>query len=142
MSDESNAEPTEFVSKSEHEIVVQEVAVLKAALAQAQEDKERAVYLTKAQSYTALPVPQSELADYMYWLAKTDPTRYAWFESVIKAVDNTLHDANLFAEQGTNAPIENNAITAALKSADPRAALLSLDRNQANAYLQAMRKAQ
>jgi len=96
--------------------------------------------LAKAQTYTAFPVPASELADHLYWLSKTDAARFTWFESVIKAVDNTLHDANLFVEKGTNAPVENDAISAALKSADPRAALLALDRNQAQAYLQAMRK--
>lgn len=130
-----------FVSKAEHESVVQEVAVLKAALAQAQEEKERAVYLTKAQSYTSLPVSPSELADHLFWLSKTDSARYDWFESVIKALDNTMHDANLFVEKGTSTPIENDAITAALKSADPRAALLAMDRSSANAYLQAVRKA-
>lgn len=142
MSDEiSPAVPTEsFVSKADHDAVVQEVALLKSELAKAQEEKERAVYLTKAQTYTSLPVSPSELADHLYWLAKTDADRYTWFESVIKALDNTMHDASIFVEKGTSAPVENDAISAALKSADPRAALLSLDRNTANAYLQAVRK--
>jgi len=142
MENTDNAMPTaeEYVSKADHEAVVQEVAVLKAELAKAQEEKERAIYKTAARSYTALPVSPDELADHMYWLAKTDKERYDWFESIIKAVDNTMHDANLFTEQGSSAPVENDAVSAALKSEDPRAALLSLDKSSANAYLHAMRK--
>ena len=131
----------EYVSKADHDALVQELEVVKSALAKAQEDKERAVFLAKAQDYVNLPVSPSELADHMYWLSKTDATRYEWFTAVIKALDNSMRDTGLFLEKGNSAPIENDALSAALKSEDPKAALLALDRKSAESYLRSMRKA-
>jgi len=131
----------EYVSKADHDALVQELEVVKSALAKAQEDKERAVFLAKAQDYVNLPVSPSELADHMYWLSKADSARYEWFTAVIKALDNSMRDTGLFLEKGNSAPIENDALSAALKSEDPKAALLALDRKSAESYLRSMRKA-
>lgn len=132
---------TDYVSKAELDAMVQELTVVKAELAQAKEDKERAIFLAKAQDYASIPVSPRELADHMYWLAKTDVGRYEWFDAVIKALDNTMRDNGLFLEKGHNVPVENDALSAALKSNDPKAALLSLDRKTAESYLRTVRKA-
>jgi len=52
-----------------------------------------------------------------------------------------MRDTGLFLEKGNSAPIENDALSAALKSEDPKAALLALDRKSAESYLRSMRKA-
>ncbi len=97
-------------------------------LKQAREEKERQVFITKAQSRMSdLPCNPTELADQLYFIAKTDSKRAEWWEANLVAWSNILNDASLFVEKGTSAPSEvSEPVAKAAASADPKAALLAV----------------
>jgi hypothetical protein len=105
---------------------------------QAREERERLTYFSKAQGFVAVPVPTAEIADHMYWLAKTDAKRAQWFEDLLKATDNLIADSEVFVEKGTSR-VAPDAIEKAMASADPKAELLKIGRADAEAYLKSVR---
>jgi len=106
------------------------------------EQRERATFLAKAQSYAGLPCSPGELADHLYWLAKTDAAREAWLAEVLQTVSNLLSDAALFAELGTSAvPDDAGELSKAAKAEDPAAALLAVSKEAQLRYLYERRAA-
>ena len=112
------------------------VAKAEAESAAAEEAKAHRVWLEKANTLLAVPVPSSELADQLHWIAKSDPVRAAWWDKVLNTVDHMLIDFGTYVEKGsTRLPDYLEPVDKALKAADPRAALLSLPAEAQRAYI-------
>ena len=107
------------------------------ALAEAHEEKERQVFISKAQARMSdLPCNSTELADQLYFISKADPKRAEWWEANLVAWSNILNDASLFVEKGTSAPSEvSEPVAKAAASADPKAALLAVKSADAWRYV-------
>ena len=112
------------------------VAKAEAEAVTAQDEKVHRVWLEKANTLLAVPVPSSELADQLHWLAKADPARAAWWDKVLNTVDHMLIDFGTYVEKGsTRLPDYLEPVDKALKAADPRAALLGLPAEAQRAYI-------
>jgi len=126
------------LEKANQELLAK-VEAAQVELLKERELRERETYFAKARSYGAIPAPVSELADQLYWLSKQDAVRYAWWTDLLQAVDNQVSDAGLYTEKGTTTV--SSAVDTALKSADPKAALLALSAAEQTAYIRKMHQA-
>jgi len=115
-------------------------ANLLAEIAKAQDERDRAAMLTKAQAYAALPVAPVELADRLHALAKWDAGQLTFWTDLLKSVDALVQD--VYAERGSTVYHEQaqpDVVQTVIKSDDPRAALLSMSRKDAENYLRDVR---
>lgn len=115
-------------------------ANLLAEIAKAQDERDRAAMLTKAQTYAALPVAPVELADRLHALAKWDAGQLTFWTDLLKSVDALVQD--VYAERGSTVYHEQaqpDVVQTVIKSDDPRAALLSMSRKDAENYLRDVR---
>lgn len=115
-------------------------ANLLAEIAKAQDERDRAAMLTKAQTYAALPVAPVELADRLHALAKWDAGQLTFWTDLLKSVDALVQD--VYAERGSTVYHEQaqpDVVQTVIKSNDPRAALLSMSRKDAENYLRDVR---
>jgi hypothetical protein len=137
-------ETTLDVTKAAERIADLETRLAKAEQEAAfeKESRERSVYLAKAQSLPAFPIPATELADHMYWLSKTDAKRAAWFESLMTATNSILKDSELFAERGTSRTTTESTVLEQAEAkvrkgeaTDMAAALLSMNKTEAALYV-------
>lgn len=135
---EENVMAENEFSKADYEAIAKRLELAETELAKAREEKAQQVWLTKTAGYGYLPVAQAELAGKLYSIAKLDGALAEWVAEVFKAVDNMVADSGMFVEKGHNIP-EVDAITKAMQSADPKAALLGLPKAEAEAYLAAVR---
>jgi len=126
------------LEKANQELLAK-VEAAQVELLKERELRERETYFAKARSYGAIPAPVSELADQLYWLSKQDAVRYAWWTDLLQAVDNQVSDAGLYTEKGTTTV--SSAVDTALKSADPKAALLAMSAAEQTAYIRKMHQA-
>jgi len=141
LSKENNMSEENQVDVEKYNDLVSRLEKAEQALVIAKEEKERSEFISKARSLSALPLSPDELADHMYWLSKTDPTRYEWFAAVMQTMDNHLVDNQLWLEKGVNYAAEaTDAVTKATRSANPRDELLKVGRDDAMAYLRSARK--
>ena len=126
------------LEKANQELLAK-VEAAQVELLKERELRERETYFAKARSYGAIPAPVSELADQLYWLSKTDATRYAWWADLLQAVDNQVSDAGIYTEKGTTSM--SDAVDTAMKSADPKEALLKMSAAEQTDYIRKMHKA-
>ncbi len=129
----------ESVAKADFDALAVRLEKAEVELAKAQGEKERAVWLQKAQTYSYMPVASTDLAEQLQYLAKAAPTRAEWWMDVLKACDNMVKDSGLFVEKGTTIEAES-AVTQVLKSDNPREAALNMPRADAEAYLKDVRR--
>jgi len=135
---EENVMAENEISKADYEAIAKRLELAETELAKARDEKEQQVWLTKAAGFTYLPIAQAELAGKLYTIAKLDAGLAEWVAEVFKAVDNMVADSGMFVEKGHNIP-EVDAVTKAMQAADPKAALLGLPKQEAEAYLAAVR---
>ena len=133
----------EMVAKSDYEVLAKSVELLKDRLAKAEaeaeaarDSRERDARIAKAAELTALPVTAVELGSNLHKLAKFDPALAQYFDALIKTADNMLNGLGVFQEYGTSQmPELSEPVMKAAQSADPRAALLSLNARDAAKYV-------
>ncbi len=129
----------ETIAKADFDALAVRLEKAEVELAKAQGEKERAVWLNKAQTYSYMPVASTDLAEQLQYLAKAAPTRAEWWMDVLKACDNMVHDSGLFVEKGTTIEAES-AVSKVIKSDNPREAALNMPRAEAEAYLKDVRR--
>lgn len=122
-------------------------------LQETQDEKERLVYVQKAQEFSHLGVDGATLADNLHFIAKADKERYAFWTGLLAAVEARTKDTELFEEIGKSADTAGDPqdfetkLVDLIKNGDAksiREKLASMDRDQAREYLSqrhaAMRK--
>jgi hypothetical protein len=129
----------EVIAKADFDALAVRLEKAEAELAKSQGEKERAVWLQKAQTYSYMPVSSTDLAEQLQYLAKAAPTRAEWWMDVLKACDNMVKDSGLFVEKGTTIEAED-AVSKVVKSDNPRDAALNMPRAEAEAYLRDVRR--
>jgi len=132
----------EMVAKAQYDLLAGTVDDLKTRLAKAEATAEASRdsaalqdAIAKAGALEALPINPSELGTNMHKLAKSDPQLALYFDAVLKAADKLLLDLGIYGERGITTGQDIDPVMKASQSADPRAALLGLDRRSANEYL-------
>lgn len=81
------------------------------ALAKAErEERIKREYISKAASFQALPIKPEEFGLVMKALAEKDPENYAKVEAVLKAADEAIVKAGLFAEIGRSGNTAGSAV--------------------------------
>ena len=110
--------------------------------------REKRDWVEKAGGYAAVPVPVEELAEQLHFLYKADPERAEFWMTTLKAIDNQLREAGLFAEVGTSQSRVQKGTTDALdeviKTGDVeqiKEAYLQLGKNKGFDYLENRREA-
>ena len=110
-----------------------------AEVAKERERGERETFIVKARNFASVPASPVDLGEQLYALSKWDEERATWWTDLLKAVDALAEDANLFIEKGTIGAPEQDAIAKAMKSDDPRTALLNVSTKDQELYLSQMR---
>jgi len=138
----------EMVAKAQYDLLSGTVDDLKTRLAKAEALAETArdqqalnESIAKAQELAALPINPTELGTNLWKLAKADAQLAIYFDAVLKASDRLLWDLGIFGERGTDKVADQtDPVLKAAQSANPREALLNLNKRDAAKYV-AMRQA-
>jgi hypothetical protein len=132
----------EMVAKAQYDLLAGTVDDLKTRLAKAESIAEAARdasalqdAIAKAGALEALPINPSELGTNMHKLAKSDPQLALYFDAVLKAADKLLLDLGIYGERGITTGNDTDPVMKAAQSANPREAMLSLNRRDAAEYL-------
>lgn len=132
----------EMVAKAQYDLLAGTVDDLKTRLAKAESIAEAARdasalqdAIAKAGALEALPINPSELGTNMHKLAKSDPQLALYFDAVLKAADKLLLDLGIYGERGITTGNDADPVMKAAQSANPREAMLSLNRRDAAEYL-------
>ena len=115
------------------------------AEARAAKQEEQSMIMAEIQkaksSYAYIPVSQTEIGNFMYWVRKADSEKADWIESVMKSVDAQLRQASLYTEVGSSYVDSSDPIAKAANSANPKADMLNVDPKAAQEYLAKRRSA-
>jgi len=126
----SNADLSERLAKAEARAAKQEEQSM--IMAEIQKAKS---------SYAYIPVSQTEIGNFMYWVRKADAEKADWIESVMKSVDAQLRQASLYTEVGSSYVDSSEPVAKAANSANPKEDMLNVDPKAAQEYLARRRSA-